>query len=229
MLRKLSKEKLIEILETGIAEFAENGLDRANINVIAQKSGVSVGVLYKYYENKDGFFKACVHRCVTALEDVIGEVMKGEDKILVRAERLIRALQASAKTHPAYHVLYHEITAGSCRNYAPALAREIEGVSALAYTAFIARAQADGEMRRDMEPRLFAFFFDSLLMMLQFSYCCDYYQERFLIYCGEDALADDDQVVAELLKFFESAFTTEQSQIAHKNGRGNGSDVSARL
>ena len=40
--------------------------------------------------------------------------------------------------------------------------------------------------RRDMDPRLFAFFFDNLLMMLQFSYCCDYYRARLALYCGED-------------------------------------------
>ena len=60
MLKKLSDEKINTILETGIAEFAQNGPDRANINVIARKSGVSVGVIYKYYTNKDDFFEACL-------------------------------------------------------------------------------------------------------------------------------------------------------------------------
>lgn len=216
MLKKLSEEKLNEILETGIAEFAENGPDRTSISMIAQKSGVSVGVIYKYYQNKDALFEACLRYGLAALEEVIGEVLRGEDKILVRAERLIRALQRSARQHPAYHVLYHEITAGSCRRYAPAFAREIESISAGAYTAFIAQASAEGEIRQDMDPRLFAFFFDNLLMMLQFSYCCDYYKERFRIYCGEDALSEE-KVVSELLKFLESAFTTERSQIQHKS------------
>ena len=216
MLKKLSDEKINDILETGIAEFAENGPDKANINVIAKKSGVSVGVIYKYYQNKDTFFEACLRHCLAALERVISEVLKGDDKILVRAEKLIRALQRSAKEQSSYNILYHEITAGSCREYAPVFAKEIEGISAKAYTAFIAQAQADGDVRRDMEPRLFAFFFDNLLMMLQFSYCCDYYKERFKIYCGEDVLSQDDMVVSELLKFFESAFTTERFQIAHR-------------
>lgn len=216
MLKKLSDEKLNEILETGISEFAENGPDKANISAIARKSGVSVGVLYKYYRNKDALFEACLRHCLAELEAVIHNVLQGDDKILTRAEKLIRALQRSAKKQPGYHVLYHEITMGSCRKYAPAFAREIESISAGAYASFLAEAQADGDVRRDMDPRLFAFFFDNLLMMLQFSYCCDYYKERFRIYCGEEALADDEKVVSELLKFFESAFTTEQSQIAHR-------------
>ena len=215
MLKKLSDEKINTILETGIAEFAQNGPDRANINVIARKSGVSVGVIYKYYTNKDDFFEACLRHALKVLEAAINDALLGECKILVRAEKLIRAVQRSAKEYSSYNVLYHEITSGSCRRYAPAFAREIEEISAHAYATFIKQAQEAGEVRHDMDPRLFAFFFDSLLMMLQFSYCCDYYRERFKIYCGEDALADDERVVAELLKFFESAFTTERTQIAH--------------
>lgn len=216
MLKKLSAEKVEEILENGISEFAQNGLDQANISEIARKSDVSVGVLYKYFHNKDGLFEACLNRCISTLEDVIQSVLNGEDKILVRAEKLIRALQRSAKEQPAYSILYHEITAGSCRKYAPMLARKIEGISAQSYSAFLKQAQEEGDVRTDVDPRLFAFFFDSMLMMLQFSYCCEYYKERFQIYCGEDVLSRDDRVVAELLKFFESAFTTEQSQIAHR-------------
>jgi len=215
MLKKLSEDKINEILETGISEFAEHGPDKSNINVIAQKAGVSVGVLYKYYLNKDGFFEACLRHALKTLECVIGEVLVSDVKILVRAEQLIRALQTSVKSHPAYHMLYQQITVGSSKRYAPALAEQIEGISAKAYTAFIQQAQSQGEIRRDADPHLFAFFFDSLLTMLQFSYCCDYYKERFRIYCGEETVSRDEKVVAELLKFFESAFTIEQAQIPH--------------
>ena len=47
MLKKLTDDKLEEILEVGIMEFADKGPDGANINVIAKKAGISVGVLYK--------------------------------------------------------------------------------------------------------------------------------------------------------------------------------------
>ena len=80
-------------------------------------------------------------------------------------------------------------------------------------------AQARGELRGDMDPRLFAFFFDNLLMMLQFSYCCDYYRARFALYCGGAVPDGGRQVEAELLKFLESAFTTEQAQIPHREER----------
>lgn len=216
MFKKFTEQEMIAILEAGITEFAQNGPDKASMHTIAQRSGVSVGVLYKYYENKGAFFEACLRHCLSELDHVLCDVLSGNEKIIVRAERLIRALQKSAKERPDYHVLYHEITAGSCRGYAAAFAREIESISSTAYTAFLSSAQAQGDIRADIDPRYFAFFFDNLLMMLQFSYSCDYYRERMNIYCGDSAFFDDERMVAELLKFFESAFSVEHAGILHK-------------
>jgi AcrR family transcriptional regulator len=216
MLKKLTDEQINEILETGIAEFAANGLDRANINVIAKKSGVSVGVLYKYYKDKEGFFLSCLRHSLDMLRSVIGEAMSGEEKLLVRAEKLIRAVQQCARDHGTYNIMYNEITAGASNKYARMLAEEIENISSEIYIQFINEAKASGDIRDDIDPRMFAFFFDNLLMTLQFSYSCDYYRERFKIFCGEDILDDDEKVVAELLKFMESAFTFKQAEIKHK-------------
>lgn len=216
MLKKLSPEKLEEILEMGVSEFAQRGMERASMNAIAKKSGVSVGVLYKYYKDKNDFFMACLKHSLIALENVIDEVIQSDVKLLVRAEMLIRAIQKHAREHSGYNVMYHEITAGDNKSYAKLLAEEIEGISAKTYSKFISAAQTDGDIRQDIDPRMFAFFFDNLLMMLQFSYSCEYYRERFKIYCGDGILDNDEKVASELLKFFESAFTTEQRDIVHK-------------
>lgn len=217
MLKKLTDEKIGEILETGIAEFAEKGLDRANINVIAKKAGISVGVLYKYYQDKEAFFLACLRRSLDFLESVINDFMSGEEKLLARVEKIIRALQFYSREHTNYINMYNEITSGSSKKFAPILAKQIESVSARVYTQFIAKAREDGDIRSDIDPKMFAFFFDNLLMMMHFSYCSEYYRERFKIYCGEDILDNDEKVVTELLKFVESAFTFDQSAIVHHN------------
>lgn len=216
MLKKLTEEKIGEILETGIAEFAENGLDRANINVIAKKAGISVGVLYKYYQDKEAFFMACLDRSLSVLDSVIETSMEGEDKLLVRAEKIIRALQFHSRTHVNYIKMYNEITTGSTRKHAVLLAQKIEGISSRVYSQFIAQAMDEGDIRNDIDPHLFAFFFDNLLMMLHFAYGCDYYRERFKIFCGAEILDNDEKVVTELLKFLESAFTLEKAAIPHR-------------
>ena len=46
--------------------------------------------------------------------------------------------------------------------------------------------------------------------------CCDYYRERFRLYCGGTPEEQEDRLEQELLKFLESAFTFEQSEIVHR-------------
>lgn len=81
MYKKLDDNAKQLILETGIDEFAERGLDGANINVIAKKAGVSVGVIYKYFGDKDSFFLACVRHSLALLDAVLSEAISHETDI----------------------------------------------------------------------------------------------------------------------------------------------------
>ena len=211
MRKKLTEEQLAELLECGIAAFAQKGLDRANINEIARESQVSVGVIYKYYTDKDGFFLACLRRALEVLKGEIESALAGEGDMTQRVERLIRAIQRCAKEHPYYNVMYNEITAGASSAYAAQLAAEIEGISARAYTAVIAEAAARGEIRRDVDAPMLAFLFDNLLLMLQFSYSCDYYRSRFQEYCG-DAAADEAYLARQMTAFIQSAFGPKKEE-----------------
>ena len=215
MQKKLTSEKLAGVLEAGIAEFADRGLQQASMSAIAARAGISVGVLYKYFENKDDFFLACVRRCTAALDEILQELGTREMTPLQCAQALIGAVQQFSRQHRDYIRLYHEVTRTGSTVHAETLAREIEGITARLYTEIVQRAQAAGIVRGDLDPRLFAFFFDNLLMMMQFSYCCPYYQERFKLYVNDEVLDNSDLVTSQLLKFMESAFTLEQADIPH--------------
>ena len=212
-MKKLTDEKQAALLEAGIAAFARAGFHGASIGAIAGAAGTSVGVLYKYYENKEAFFDACLRHSLRSLEALLDQVTAEEGKLLDSARQLIRGLQAFSRTHPDHVRLYHRITA-SQGAAAVRLAGAIESVTARLYTDWITRAQAEGAVRSDMDPRLFALFFDNLLMMTQFTGCCDYYRARLAFY--RDPPPSDETVEEELLKFLESAFTLEQAAISHR-------------
>lgn len=216
MLKKLTEEQQAQILEAGIEAFAAHGLHGASMAAIAREAQISVGVLYKYYANKEAFFQACLRRSLSALEQVLQSVTAREGKLLYYAGQIIEAMQAFGREHASHIRMYHQITTTS-GDLARQLAAEIEGVTARLYTACIARAQAQGDLRQDMDPRFFAFFFDNLLMMLQFSCCCDYYRARLALYCGDSPDSDPAAMEGELLKFLESAFTLEQKDILHRD------------
>ena len=213
MYKKLDEKTMHLILETGIDQFARFGLDRANINTIAKAAGVSVGVLYKYFGDKDSFFLACVRHSLAQLDQVLQEAVAHETDIESGIRSIISALIVHAREHQCHNALYNEITSGSCRKYAGTLAREIESRTAALYTRLFDGAQQGGQLTERIEPQLFAFFFDNLLMMLQFSYSCEYYQERMRIFCGEAAL-EDTKMADRLTRFLLGAMKGDVCSIS---------------
>ena len=208
MYKKLDETALEAILEAGIEEFARCGFQPASIADVAKKAGVSVGVIYKYYNDKETFFLACVRHSLDLLDQTLQEVIAAGGSMEDRVRRLITALITQSRQHASYNAMYNEITAGSCRKFAPVLAREIEQKTAALYTALSA-AQQRGEITAAIAPELFAFFFDNLLMMLQFSCSCEYYRERMEIFCGKDAAQDDRTLADALTRFLLGAMKGE--------------------
>ena len=205
MYKKLEQSMITSILETGIDEFAERGLDRANINTIAKKAGVSVGVIYKYFGDKDKFFLECLKHSLSCLDSVLQEAAECETDVLSGIRGVVRALIEHAREHPNHNAMYNEISSGRCKRYAGELAREIESRTAEVYARLLENARLAGRTDPEMDSRMFAFFIDNLFMMLQFSYSCDYYRERARIFCGEDALDNTEKMTEEFMRFVRSA------------------------
>lgn len=208
---RADEERKNIILEVGIDEFASKGYEKANINIIAKKAGISVGLMYKYFSTKEDLFITCLQRGTKMLSDSLYNIMESDDKLLVKAERLIRAMVRYSQQNSNYIKMYNEITAERDSGRARAMVEEIEGKRSYIYNTSIKEALEKGDVRTDLDPGLFSFFLDNLLTALIFSYTCDYYRERFKVYTGIDVNeADGEEVVAQLLKFIESAFTFEK-------------------
>ena len=207
MYKKLDDEILNNILESGIDEFVDRGFSGANMRGIAQRAGVSVGVIYKYFSDKDSFFRACLDHSLQLLDNVLAEDGKEEDDIDSCIRNIVYALVRHSQQHSNYNAMYNEITAGGCRVYAAEFAKEIETRSAQVYSRLIAKAQAQGRISKDADSGVLAFFFDNLLMMLQFSFSCEYYRERMKIFCGESA--DKEDIAEYMITFIEKALIKE--------------------
>ena len=214
MLKKLTEEKLGEILEAGISEFAEFGPQKGSMSAVAKRAGISVGVLYKYYVNKDAFYDACLERCTGELDRFVRELSGQKRKPLDYARELIDAVQQFSDRHRDHIRLYYEATRTADPVRAERLARRIEAIRSKLYIKIIEQAQTAGDVRSDVDPKAFAFFFDNLLIMMELSYCCPYYQQRMKLYAGE--AVNHAHLENQLLKFMESAFTLEAADIPHR-------------
>lgn len=208
---RATDERKEKILEVGIKEFASKGYEKANINIIAKKAEISIGLMYKYFSTKEDLFITCIQRGMSILDDAVDEILQSDDKLIVKAEKLIRTTCQLSQRDANYVKLYNEITSERDSEKAMEFAKAIEGETSRKYVKCITDALAKGDVRQDMDPRLFAFFLDNLLTSLQFSFTCDYYRNRLEIYTGVNvAELSEDQIVRQLLKFIESAFTFEK-------------------
>lgn len=205
---RISEKRQNEILEIAIEEFSSKGYNNANINIIAKNAGISIGLMYKYFATKEDLFLTCISRGMVILQETLETILKSPNRLLKKAELVIRATCELSREYKNYIKLYNEITAEKDGERAVAFAKEIESQTSRFYITAIAQALASGDVRQDLNPRLFAFFLDNLLLMLQFSFTCEYYKERLSLYTGVDIEElDDDEIVTQLLKFIESAFT----------------------
>lgn len=206
---KISQEKRDRIIEAAIYEFAEHGFDSANINVIAQKAGISVGSIYKYFGSKEDLFLTVIHTGVETLKGVLEEIMHGEEDLPRRIEKIIRAIQSYSRSNAQLTKLYNEMATESHSELVWKIVSEMEGATAGMYASMIRDAQSSGLVRGDIDPKLFAFYLDNLFMMLQFSYSCEYYRERMKLYVDPGVFEQDDLVTEQLLKFIKGAFLRE--------------------
>ncbi len=214
MYKKLDEKSMDRILEAGIDQFAQCGLDRANINTIAKNAGVSVGVLYKYFGDKDSFFLACVRHSLAQLDGVLQGAVAHETDIESGIRSIVSALIVHARDHQNHNALYNEITSGGCKKYARELAREIEGRTAAVYAQLLENARMAGTVDPGLDAKTFAFFLDDLFMMLQFSFSCEYYRERMAIFLGADCADDAEKLTESFMYFIKNALKIGGDRLA---------------
>ena len=209
MLKPLTKEQTDKILSIAAEEFADKGFAGTAIGSVARKAGVSVGVIYKYYAGKEDLFNACVTKSLESMEEVLNMTGNDGGSLMDMLANLISRMQGFARENPEYIRLYHQITVSGSPAGKTRTAELIESSTAGIYEEFIRKASETGEIRNDIDPAAFAFLIDNLLMMLHFSYACDYYKDRFRIYFGEDAIDKDEAVKEQMLKFIGAALGAE--------------------
>lgn len=206
MYKKLDEEQLNQLIIAGIDEFSENGLSGANLKRIAKNAELSVGVIYKYYKDKDSLFLACVHYSLKTLQNLLDEILTDENDFELCIRKIIHVTVQYSEDGNKINKMYNTISSREADAFSKELANEIEGQSAKVYKELILKAKAEGKCLDNANPGLFAFFFDSILMMIQFSFSCDYYKERLKLYCGEEIFSNKQILEDNLVLFIFSAF-----------------------
>ena len=62
-----SAERREQLIEVATQVFASEGADRASVESIASRAGVSKPVIYEHFGSKDGLFQRCLTEALAAL------------------------------------------------------------------------------------------------------------------------------------------------------------------
>lgn len=198
-------EKRARVIDAATKEFAKKGYHDASISIIASKAGISVGAIYKYFENKQDLFLTIIDESISRVENLLLGLAKTDEDVMIKVEKILREIITASREDGVLIKLYNSMTNINDKKLASQFATEMERITAEIYTEAIREGQENGEIRKDIDPSVAAFLLDDLFMSLQFSFASDYYVQRFKIYCGDDAIDKDEFVIREVLKFVKSA------------------------
>ncbi len=60
-------ERRAQLVELGLSEFAALAYDAVSIDLIAERAGISKGLLYHYFPTKRAFYVACIREAASRL------------------------------------------------------------------------------------------------------------------------------------------------------------------
>jgi AcrR family transcriptional regulator len=204
---KIPEDKRENIRTVAAAEFAKHGFRAANINVIAEKAGISIGSMYNYFNSKEDLFLTVIDYGYQVLESVIAEIDLEKGDIFDKIERLLRAAQKYSKEYPELNQIYLDITSEGLSHLSVMLSRKMETISARFYRSLISESKKSGKVDSGLDEYVTSYCLDNLILLLQYSYTTDYFRERMKIFAGEDALENDEKIIQGMMVFVRKALS----------------------
>ena len=204
----LSLEKQRVVLDAAAEEFARLGFAGANVNRVADRAGVAVGSIYKYFGSKENCFLAVLEDGLSELETFLEQLEASGLAPFEKIESVLRLIPEHSRRRSSIVRLYNELAGEGGSEHILDFCRRFEGASAQAYATIISQAKTAGLVDKASDENVFAFCLDNLFTMLQFSCACDYYKVRREAYLPAGKSVDDELVLAQMMRFIRGGLTS---------------------
>lgn len=97
----LDEKRQYEILAAAMGEFAEHGFTQASTNRIVKRAGMSKGMLYYYFENKQTLFDDTLDFALDHIEShMLRDISTGTEGFIERCARLSHKKQVYFNQYP---------------------------------------------------------------------------------------------------------------------------------
>jgi len=193
---KLDEEKQERVLAAAYNEFLEKGYGEASTNIITQKAGISKGLLFHYFGNKEGLYKFLMRESVRRVADAAITALpieRGDVFIIIKSiikQKITVCLQYPRET---------SFTIATWQEHLPTgLLQERENLAALAdnYSAIMIDLLDNNLLRDDVEKNVAAEII---------AWVCEKYTDKMLSKGMVDMTAESWKRVAEDLDKYMNA------------------------
>lgn len=144
------------ILDAATTLFARQGLEATTIKQIGQEAGLTPGLLYYYFADKDALYRAVLERLMAEIPARLAPVAREATDPRQAIASVIRMQAEVFLGQPLLpRILARELADHEARHAVPIIREHAEALL-LAMTGLITRGQQAGIFRRDLEPELAA-------------------------------------------------------------------------
>lgn len=179
---KLSKQRQNEILDAAALVFANNGYHGSNIPEICSQAGISVGALYKYFNNKEAVFIAILERMGDLLaNEFYGKIQINKDSILAAIEEILKLMTSSKEIqqYRQYFILYLDIGSYSLNGFAESITDKFENIGREFFFKLVEHFKKSGQIRKDINTDHAAYFIDSYMTLFAYTLVSKHHLIRF--------------------------------------------------
>jgi len=107
-LDKIKSQKRLLILNSALEIFAENGYHASSIQMISKKAGISKGLMYSYFKNKEDLLRAIINKFIEEgwiFFDLNKDRVLSEDEFFFFIEKSIDSIRENSYAWKLYNAL----------------------------------------------------------------------------------------------------------------------------
>lgn len=156
------------LVEAGLLEFAERGLDAPSLDAICARAGFTRGAFYVHFRDREDFLESVMEKVFVTFLDAVIATGDGARDLETTVERFIAAIAAVSGGSGPFGILkidVHRVLDACARS--PLLRRRFVALlagSADRVAAAVERGQRAGSVRADVDPEMMG----QLLALLAF-------------------------------------------------------------
>lgn len=164
--QKVRDERREKILSSALQLFATKGLAATRISDIAEKTGMSQGLVYHYYKSKEEIFVELIDGAMAKMNEAALNLEKlpvsAREKVVLAVEGLLKGLETNVSTSAYYFLITQTALADAYPEEAKEIIRTKNDVKYDVMVRIFSQGQIDGTVR-NFDPRQMATqFFSSI-------------------------------------------------------------------